>query len=80
MEELTIEEMTSLKGGFFDETNAAVVTALGNIAIAAPVNVETNANNASAAFGSIASAGQGHIIQNANANAGNQAVAISQST
>lgn len=80
MKELTIEEMTSLKGGVFDETNLAQVLAANNVASAVPVNVEMNANNANATVLSAAFAGQGNITQNANAAAGNQLVAISQST
>jgi hypothetical protein len=80
MEELTIEEMTSLKGGLFDETNLANVVSYGNTAIAAAVNVESDSNNAAAAFGSAAFAGQGDIYQKAKANAGNQFVNILQST
>lgn len=80
MEELTIQEMTSLKGGLGDETNLAQVLSSGNTAIAAAVNVESNSNNAAAAFGSAAAAGQGDIWQKAKANAGNQFVNITQST
>jgi len=80
MKELTIEEMTSLKGGVFDETNLAQVLAANNVASAVPVNVEMNANNANANVLSAAFAGQGNIAQNANASAGNQLVFITQST
>ena len=80
MEELTIEEMTSLKGGLFDETNLANVASFDNTAIAAAVNVESNSNNALAIDGSLAVAGQGDIWQKAKANAGNQFVNITQST
>jgi hypothetical protein len=80
MEELTIQEMTSLKGGLGDETNLANVASFGNTAIAAAVNVESNSNNAAAGFLSAAAAGQGDIWQKAKANAGNQFVNITQST
>jgi len=80
MKELTIEEMTSLKGGVFDETNLAQVLATNNVAAAIPVNVEMNANNANANVLSAAAAGQGNITQNANASAGNQLVFLTQST
>jgi hypothetical protein len=88
MEELTIQEMTSLKGGLAaagsmpsgDETNLAQVLSSGNTAIAAAVNVESDSNNALAQFGSFALAGQGDIWQKAKANAGNQFVNINQST
>jgi hypothetical protein len=80
MEELTIEEMTSLRGGQYDETNLADVVSYANTAIAAAVNVESNSNNALASYGSLAAAGQGDIWQKAKANAGNQFVNIAQST
>jgi hypothetical protein len=70
MKELSIEEMTSLRGGFHDR-NRATVIARDNTAIAVPVNVVIGSANRSG--------GLGGVTQAASANAGNQSVSITQS-
>jgi hypothetical protein len=70
MEELSIEEMTSMRGGFRDR-NRATVIARDNTAIAIPVNVVLHSANHSG--------GLGGVTQFATANAGNQDVTIDQS-
>jgi len=67
MEELSIEEMTALRGG--QNVNVASFVAAANAAFSIPMNTETNANNAN---GIASSAGQGSIRQNAINLAGNQ--------
>jgi len=81
MNELNIEEMTSLRGGVLDfsnsinDSNLALVLSLGNTATATSANVETNSNNA---VGSPSVAGQGSIMQLTSASAGNQSVSLTQ--
>jgi hypothetical protein len=65
MKELSIEDMTSLQGGFRDR-NRATVIAEGNTAVS--VNAAIRSGNRS-----------GGVTQLADANAGNQDVSISQS-
>ena len=69
MKELTIEEMTSLKGGAFD-TNIAVVAAFNNTALAQ--------NNNTANGGGFFSPAVAVAKQDADANAGNIRSRITQ--
>jgi len=71
MEELTIEQMTSLKGGQFDDINTAVVNASDNTAAA--VNLASNSNTS--AFSDVDQTNK----QRAKANAGNILAYITQS-
>jgi len=70
MEELNIEEMTTLRGGF-RESNRSVIIARDNEAIAVNANVFLRSANRSGGIGS--------ITQFAEANAGNQNVSVTQS-
>jgi hypothetical protein len=67
MKELSVEEMSSLRGGFL---NIGIVNSSGNTAHANPASFEVASNNA--LFGS-ASLGGG-VLQEAAAAAGNQNV------
>jgi hypothetical protein len=67
MKELSIEEMTSLRGGFL---SIGIVNSSGNIAQANPASLQVASNNA--LFGSMS--GGGGAIQIAAAAAGNQSV------
>lgn len=68
MQELSIEEMTSLRGG----ANKAYVFSFGNVAIAIPINVEVLSNNSSSG----SKPGSGNVFQTAEAIAGTQSVKL----
>jgi hypothetical protein len=68
MEELSTEQMTSLRGGAQDINVARLISA-GNVGIAIPINIEILSNNAT---GVASRAGQGDIGQNATPIVGNQ--------
>ena len=67
MKELSIEEMTSVRGGFL---NIGIVNSSGNGAQANPLSAEIASNNA--LFGSLSLGGG--VVQEAAAAAGNQSV------
>lgn len=68
MQELSIKEMTSLRGG----SNYAWVFSAGNVAIALPINIEVLSNNS----GSGGTPGSGNVFQTAEAIAGTQSVKL----
>jgi hypothetical protein len=67
MKELSIEEMSSLRGGFL---NIGIVNSTGNTAHANPHSFEVASNNA--LFGSMSLGGA--VLQEAEAAAGNQKI------
>jgi hypothetical protein len=67
MKELSIEEMTSVRGGFL---NIGIVNSSGNAAQANPASLELFSNNAAV----LSASGGGAVAQIAAAAAGNQSV------
>jgi hypothetical protein len=67
MKELSIEEMTSVRGGFL---NIGIVNSSGNTAHANPVSLQFRSNNAAV----LSVSGGGGVTQLAEATAGNQDV------
>ncbi len=67
MKELSIEEMTSARGGFF---NIGIINATGNSAQANPVSLQFRSNNAAG----FSTSGGGGVTQLAEAESGNQNV------
>lgn len=71
MKELSIEEMTALRGGFKNKSVAVVVSKYNEAESSASSRISHSAND---------SGGIGAVMQAATASAGNQAVTIDQTT